>query len=111
MLYMVRVRLAKPATMSNQEFYSLWLEEAAAATGAVEAGIMKGLWKVAGLNEVIGVLDVESPDMLDGALHGLPLWSKGYAHLITDLQVTPLRSYAAWYEDLKKMAASKDAAS
>ncbi|XXY46503.1 muconolactone Delta-isomerase family protein [Sorangium sp. So ce269] len=105
MLFLLRVRLTKPEKMTNQEFYGLWLKEAEAATQAMTAGTIKQLWKVPGLPEIIGVVDVESPDALDAALLGLPLWSHGYSHLVTDIQVTPLRPYEHWHEDLKKLAA------
>jgi hypothetical protein len=33
---------------SNKEFYGVWLKEAEVAVAAHKAGVIKGIWKVAG---------------------------------------------------------------
>jgi muconolactone D-isomerase len=104
MLFMLKVYISKPANVSNKEFYGVWLQEAEAAMGAVKAGAIKGIWKVAGRPEVIAIIDVPSADDLDHAMHQLPIWRLGYAHIATDLQVTAIRPYENWAEDLKGLA-------
>ncbi len=59
---------------------------------------------MAGKAEVYAVLDVDSHDALDEAIQGLPLWKRGYSHVVTNLEWTPLRPYANWYEHLKELA-------
>ena len=102
MLFLVQATINKPADMDNKEFYNLWLHEAEAATGAQEAGVITGIWKVAGKPVIVGVIDVESADMLDQALLSLPFWSQGFAHIV-ETEVTPLRTYASWHEHLKAL--------
>ena len=48
MLLMFKARINKPADMSNKDFYTVWRKESEAALGAKEAGVIKGIWKVAG---------------------------------------------------------------
>ena len=45
---LIHARLHKPDRMSNQEFFGVWKQEAAAALEAVEAGVIKNIWKVPG---------------------------------------------------------------
>ncbi len=45
---LIHSNLHKPDRMSNQEFFSVWKQEATAALQAVEAGIIKHIWKVPG---------------------------------------------------------------
>jgi muconolactone delta-isomerase len=63
MLFLLRARLAKPSGMSNNEFYGVWEKEAEAALGAVEAGAIKHIFKVAGKHEVIAVCDFPDGDI------------------------------------------------
>ena len=104
MLVMYRTTLARPAGMTNGEFYGVWLEEAQATVEALAAGTVKAAWKVPGRDEVIGVVEVEDADALDRAVQGLPLWSRGYAHLVDRIDWTLLRPYEAWAEDLQRLA-------
>ena len=104
MLIMFKARINKPADMSNKDFYTVWRKEAEAALGAKEAGVIKSIWKVAGKPEVVVVMDVESGDMLDGAVNSLPIWQLGYAHIVSDVEVIPLRPYENWAEDLKTLS-------
>ncbi len=103
MLFMLKVDLSKPAGMSNKEFYTIWRQEAEAALGAVKAGLMKGIWKVAARPEVIGLIDAPSVDDLDRALHQLPIWRLGYSHIVSNLEVQAVRPYENWAEDLKEL--------
>jgi muconolactone delta-isomerase len=106
MLMLLHARLRKPESMSNREFYGVWRKEAETALAAKQAGVIQAIWKAAGSPEVFAVLDVESGDAMDAAIQGLPIWSLGYSHLVTELEWTPLRPYEHWAEDLKTLAGS-----
>lgn len=102
---MFKAKLVKPESMANKEFFGLWLRESLAALEAIEAGAMKHIWKVAGRYEVIAVMEVENGDQMDAAVHALPIWQEGFAHIIADMEWTPLRSYQNWSDQLKELAA------
>jgi muconolactone delta-isomerase len=104
MLFMFKARVEKPADVSNQEFYTVWSKEAEAALEAVRSGAIKGIYKASGQPVVIVIMDVPTADDLDRALHELPMWKLGYAHIIKDIEVIALRPYENWAEDLKKLA-------
>ena len=104
MLVLFKAYIEKPADMSNKDFYTVWRKESEAALAAKEAGVIKGIWKVAGKPEVVLVMDVESGDALDAAIHSLPIWQLGYAHIVKNVEVIPLRPYGNWAEDLKKLS-------
>ncbi|GIX46714.1 MAG: MIase-like protein [Candidatus Tectimicrobiota bacterium] len=104
MLFLLHVKLRKPESMSRQAFYSLWREEAAAALKALERGAVQALYKVAGKDEVIALLEADSAAQLDRALHSMPMWRRGYGHLATEITWTPLRPYAEWAEELSRLA-------
>jgi muconolactone delta-isomerase len=104
MLFMLKVHLSKPANTSNKEFYSVWRQEAEAAVAAAKAGAVKGIWKVAGKPEVIAIMDMPSADDLDHAMNQLPIWRLGYSHIVTEIDIVPLRPYENWAEDLKKLS-------
>ena len=104
MLFMLKTYVAKPANVSNKEFYGVWRQESEAALGAVKAGAIKGIWKVAGKPVIIAVLDLPSVDDLDHAISQLPIWRLGYSHIATELEITALRPYENWAEDLKELS-------
>ena len=103
MLFMLKAHLDKPQSMSNKEFYGVWLKEAEAAVAAYKACAIKGIWKVAGKPEVVTILDVESADALESAVLNFPIWKLGYSHTV-NIEWNVLRPYENWYEDLKKLA-------
>ena len=78
-------KLAKPAGMSNKEFYGVWEKEAEAALAVLQAGAIKALYTVPGTPEVVGILEVHSADEIDHAVHSLPIWKLGYSHIVTEL--------------------------
>lgn len=104
MLFLLKAHLEKPAGVSNREFYGAWKKESEAALEAHRAGVIKGIWKAAGTPDVYAVLDVESADALDQAVQSLPLWKLGVSHFVTQLEMTALRPYENWAEDLKTLA-------
>jgi muconolactone delta-isomerase len=93
MLFMLRATISKQANTPNKEFYSVWRQESEAALGAVKAGAIKAIWKVAGRPVVVAVLDLPSADDLDHAINELPIWKLGYSHIVSDLEILPLRPY------------------
>jgi muconolactone delta-isomerase len=103
MLFMLHVKLAKPSNMSNQEFYGAWEKEAAAVIAGMNTGTIKAAYKVAGQQEAIAILDVDTADDLD-QIYNLPIAQLGYSHMVIDMSWTPLRLYENWVEDLKKLA-------
>ena len=53
---------------------------------------------------IIAILDLPSADDLDHAIHELPIWKLGYAHIAADIDIIPLRPYENWAEDLKELS-------
>lgn len=104
MLFLLQATISKPANVSNKEFYNVWRQESEAALGAAKAGAIKGIWKAAGKPIVIAILDLPSADDLDHAVNELPIWKLGYSHIVTNLEIIPLRPYENWAEDLKKLS-------
>ena len=101
---MLHVKLVKPEGASNKEFFEVWRQESVVALEAVEAGAIKHIWKVAGKYEVMAVLDVDNADQMDEAIHNLPIWKLGYAHIAPEINWIPLRTYANWAEHLKSLS-------
>ena|SRR5438034_8769511 len=104
MLFMLKAHLEKPPGVSNKEFYGVWKQESEAALAAVKAGAIKVIYKAAGTPDVIAILDLPSVDDLDHAISNLPIWKLGYSHIVTKIEITPLRPYENWAEDLKRLA-------
>jgi len=73
MLFFVRFDLTQPANVSNDELVATWIREAEAAMGAMDAGAVTHLWKVAGQRIVLAVVDLPTAEDLDRALGGLPI--------------------------------------
>ena len=82
----------------------MWKKEAEAALGAVEAGVIKNIWKVAGKYDVIVVMTVQSEDQIDEIMHSLPIWNLGYDYII-DMEWMILRPYGNWAKQLDDLAA------
>jgi muconolactone delta-isomerase len=103
-LFMLYVKLAQPALMSNQEFYGVWMKESEAAMAALQGGMLKAIYKVAGKNEVMIILDLPTADEMDHLLQSTPIFQLGYIHIVTDVSWTPLRDYGSWMTDLTQLA-------
>ncbi|HWI06580.1 MAG TPA: muconolactone Delta-isomerase family protein, partial [Solirubrobacteraceae bacterium] len=73
MLFFVRFDITQPANVSNSELVATWIREAEAAIGAMDAGAVPHLWKVAGQRVVLAIIDLPSAEDLDRALGGLPI--------------------------------------
>jgi len=99
---MFRGRVTRPEGISNTEWYRVRQAESVASREAIAAGAFKGLWKVAGSDEVIGIIDADSADLLDEALYSLPLWREGM-ETVVEIEWTPLRPYEHWGEQLDRI--------
>ena len=102
MQFMVRFDVHQRVDMSAQELVNIWNEEAKAELGAVEAGAITGIWKVAGQRTVFALVEFSSHRELDQALAGLPIIQELGGSVDTEaLAVYPYSEYA---EDLAAAA-------
>lgn len=99
MLYHLDFYVEYPAQMSQQDLFAIWAEEADAALGAKQAGVMVDLWKCVGMRRVIAIVDVSSPDQLDQILLDLPIMKKMGQHI--QVEVTSLRRYEDFAADVR----------
>ncbi len=99
MLYHLNFQVEYPATMSQQELFTIWAEEAEAALEAKKAGIVVDLWKCVGMRRVIAIVDVSSPDQLDQILLDLPIMKKMGQHI--QVEVTSLQRYEDFAADVR----------
>lgn len=97
MLFYVRVSVQQKE-LSNEDLWSLWEKEVAVGKNAMEAGKIIDAYKVAGRKEVILIYNADSHDELDQVFTAqLPL-----ADYITVEEMTPIRPYLDFGEDVKK---------
>ena len=106
MLFHLDVHIEYGADMTQQDLFRVWSQEAAAALGAKEAGVVVDLWKCVGQRRVIAVLDVESHDALDQALFTLPIMKAMGQHV--QVTVTPLRRYEDFASDVNSWLESTE---
>ena len=99
MLYHVDFQIEYSASMAQQDLFTIWTEEANAALGAKEKGIVVDLWKCVGMRRVIAILEASSPDMLDQILLDLPIMQQMGQHV--QVTVTALRRYEDFATDVK----------
>jgi muconolactone delta-isomerase len=97
-LFFVRFDVTQPHHVSNPELIEIWKREATAALGAVEAGAVKHLWKVAGQRVVLAIVEFGSAEELDGALAGLPIVRELGSGVRTE--ALPIYDYAAFADAL-----------
>jgi muconolactone delta-isomerase len=100
MLFMVRFDIRQPEGMSTREFIETWDREADAALGAMEAGVVKHLWKVSGQRVVFAVIDLPDPASLDRALAGLPIVQELGGGAQTEAY--PIYEYKTFAADMKE---------
>ncbi|ELS02639.1 muconolactone delta-isomerase [Xenococcus sp. PCC 7305] len=101
MLYHLDFQVEYSDTMSQQDLFAIWAEEADVALGAKEAGVVVDLWKCVGTRRVIAIVNVDSLDELDRIVFGLPIMKQMGQHV--QIQVTPLRRYEDFAADVKSM--------
>ena len=98
MLFFVRFDVTQPSNYSNEQLVATWVREAEAAIGAMDAGAVPHLWKVAGQRVVLGVIDLPSAEDLDRALGGLPIIRELGAGVKTE--ALPIYEYTTFAADL-----------
>lgn len=99
MLFFVRFDVRQPENFANADLIETWKREATAAIGAMEAGAVKHLWKVAGQRVVLGIIDLPSFEDLDRALGGLPIIREMGAGVTTT--ALPIYDYTTFASDLE----------
>ena len=99
MLYHLEFTVEYGASMSQQDLFRVWAEEAPVAIGAKAAGALVDLWKVVGERRVIAIADFPSPDALDATLFDLPIMKQMGQHV--QIKVSALRRYEDFAEDVK----------
>ncbi|MDC0738184.1 muconolactone Delta-isomerase family protein [Cognatishimia sp. SS12] len=104
MLFHLDFNVEYDHTMCQSDLLTIWAEEAGAALGAKEAGVVVDLWKAVGSRRVIAIVCVESMDMLDQILLDLPIMKKMGQHV--QVHVTALRSYESFAADVKERLAA-----
>ena len=100
MQFFVRFEVTQPATVSNADLVAIWQREAEAALGAIEAGAVTHLWKVAGQRVVLAVIELPSAEDLDRALGGLPIIREMGAWVKTE--ALPIYEYTTFAADLNE---------
>jgi muconolactone delta-isomerase len=102
MQFFVRFDITQPADVSNEDLVGIWKREAEAALGAMEAGAVTHLWKVAGQRVVLAVVEMPSAEDLDRALAGLPIIREMGPGMKTE--ALPIYEYKTFAEDLNSGA-------
>jgi len=97
--YFVQFDIHQPVDMSREELFTIWLEEARAAQGAVDAGVVTNLWKVVGQRSVFAVLDLPDHTSLDRALESLPIIQKLGSSV--DTRAYAIRPYSEFAEEVR----------
>jgi muconolactone delta-isomerase len=100
MLFFVRFDVTQPANVSNQDLVETWKREAEAAIGAIEAGAVAHLWKVAGQRIVLAIVDLPTAEDLDRALGGLPIIREMGPGMKTE--AWPIYDYRTFANDLNE---------
>ena len=100
MQFFVRFEVTQPANVSNADLVAIWQREAEAALGAIEAGAVTHLWKVAGQRVVLAVIELPSAEDLDRALGGLPIIRELGAGVKTE--ALPIYEYTTFAADLNE---------
>jgi muconolactone delta-isomerase len=98
MLFFVRFDVTQPANVSNEDLVETWKREAEAAIGAIDAGAVPHLWKVAGQRVVLAVVDLPTAEDLDRALGSLPIIREMGAGVKTE--AWPIYDYRTFAQDL-----------
>ena len=98
MLFFVRFDVTQPANVSNEDLVAIWKREAIAAIGAIDAGAVPHLWKVAGQRVVLAIVDLPTAEDLDRALGSLPIIREMGPGM--KIEAWPIYDYRTFAEDL-----------
>ena len=102
MLFFVRFDVAQPSNVTNKDLVETWIREAEAAIGAMDAGAVPHLWKVAGQRVVLAIVDLPTAEDLDRALGGLPIIREMGPGVKTE--ALPIYDYRTFAADLNSGA-------
>lgn len=100
MLFHLDFNVEYSAEMTQNDLLDIWAEEAGAALGAKEAGVVVDLWKAAGERRVIAIVNVDSAEALDQILLDLPIMQRMGQHV--QVYVTALRTYEGFAADVQE---------
>ena len=99
MLFFVRFDVTQPPNVSNEDLVETWKREAVAAIGAIDAGAVPHLWKVAGQRVVLAIVDLPTAEDLDRALGSLPIIREMGPGVKTE--AWPIYDYRTFAQDLE----------
>ena len=51
-------------------------------------------------------MEVANGEEIDDIIHSLPIWTEGFAHIVTNIEWKALSPYSAWAEKLTELAKS-----
>jgi muconolactone D-isomerase len=100
MLFHLEFTVSYGASMSQQDLFKIWAEEAKAALAAKDAGVVVDLWKAAGMRKVFAILKVDSADVIDQISFDLPIMKEMGQHV--DIKVTAVRRYEDFASDVSQ---------
>lgn len=100
MLYFLDFQVEYGENMTQKDLFSIWSDEADAAIGAKQQGVVVDLFKCVGERRVLAIVEVDSPDTLDRILMDLPIMKQMGQHV--QVKVTPLRRYEDFAADVKQ---------
>lgn len=86
--------------MTSKELYKLWLRHASAAFKLYDKGLMKYAFKASGERNILGVMSVESPSVLDTCFADLPLHQALGDQMHS--RFTPVRQYEGFACDVSE---------
>ena len=100
MLFHLDFHVEYSADMTQNDLFTIWADEATEVLQAKEAGVVVDLWKAVGERRVIGIVNVESMEMLDQITFDLPIMQRNGQNVTID--VTALRTYEGFAADVKE---------
>ena len=100
MLFLVWFKLGLSETMSQKQTFEAWTRESKEAPKVIPRERVKGLYKVAGKQELVALLDFDSHQALDEAISKLTLQREAGHSL--KLEITPLYPHADFIEYAKR---------
>src|SRR5713226_1525936 len=92
MLFLVWFKLEASESMSQRQIFEAWTRESKEAPKVIPRERVKGLYKVAGKQELIAILDFDSHQALDESLSQLTLLKEAGQNLRLD--IVPLYPHA-----------------
>ncbi|XP_073249059.1 uncharacterized protein [Porites lutea] len=101
LFYWITIMIEYPGK-TQDELLAVWLQEAKAAIGGKKKGSVVDIWKVIGERKVHVLMCVDSPYIVDRISFELPLMKQMGDSV--QMEVTSVRPYEAFYDDLKKLA-------